>query len=540
MFDYNHLAKNHILRDKYEIRHLLGQGGMGAVYLARDLDFDDYWVAVKENFMQTGPIVDRAASQRQFRQEANILRQLKHTNLPQVTAQFVVGDRQYMVMDFIEGQNLQEKIKSQSRPLPEIEALEIIIQICEALIYLHRQKPPVIHRDIKPQNIKVTPAGKAVLVDFGLVKVGGASHLTQQGASGFVTPGFSPPEQYSGRTTPPSDIYALGATLYTILAGRRPPSSTSILSGMALYMPPRVLNPTISEWVSRAISHAMKLSVPERPKSIAIWQAQLQAILQSLSGQTTPTISSSDQTQLATQQTQVAHPFLREAQTQPQIIEPLANTRIWKKDGKEMIRIPTGDFLYGGQFSYGYKETRNLPQYWIDKTPVTNTEYARFVKETGYQAPNYWHQSILLQETANHPVTYVSWLDAQAYTKWANKRLPSEMEWEKAAGGTEGRDYPWGNQPPTLKLANFAEKVGTTTPVGFFSPQGDSPYGLFDCAGNVREWCQDWYDDEQKTKVLRGGSWDSVERFLLINYRHFNYPHYRYDDIGFRCVVSSE
>ncbi len=233
MSKYESLEKRTILENRYRIRRLLSQGGMGAVYLAVDTRFKTP-VAIKENFVQTGPGLDREASKRQFEAEATVLNGLHHPNLPRVTDLFIAGERQYLVMDFIEGPDLWAKIESQGQPLAEREALEIIIQVCQALIYLHQQEPPVLHRDIKPQNIKVTPEGRVVLVDFGLAKVGGPDVKTHLGARGW-TDGFSPPEQYMGsqRTTPASDIYALGATLYALLTGvEKPPASTGLTTGI--------------------------------------------------------------------------------------------------------------------------------------------------------------------------------------------------------------------------------------------------------------------------------------------------------------------
>ncbi len=235
-----------------------------------------------------------------------------------------------------------------------------------------------------------------------------------------------------------------------------------------------------------------------------------------------------------------------------------------------MIRIPVGEFLYGDD-----KKKKSLPEYWIDKTPVTNAEYAHFVEATDRHRPpdktvtqtkqvektrekkkwlglsfgpeKYYEKEtykekvtwkVWIKDRLDHPVVNVTWADATAYAEWAGKRLPTEAEWEKAARGSDGRKYPWGNQAPTSRWANYDKQVNDTTPVGHYSPQGDSPYDLVDCTGNVWEWCEDWYDSKKNHKVLRGGSWYVNFRNLPVPYRNHLNPVIRYLDNGFRCAVS--
>jgi formylglycine-generating enzyme required for sulfatase activity len=190
----------------------------------------------------------------------------------------------------------------------------------------------------------------------------------------------------------------------------------------------------------------------------------------------------------------------------PAAVESSDDTLIWEKDGKEMVRVPAGEFLYGDD-----KQKMSQPEFWIDKTPVTNGEFAHFVQAAGYKTTaeqkgsgyaytgSEWKETkgadwrhpggpkTDIQSKADHPVVQVSWEDAVAYAKWAGKRLPTEQEWEKAARGTDGRAYPWGEQEPTRELCNFGENEKDTTPVGKYSPQGGSPYGCVDMAGNVWE-----------------------------------------------------
>jgi len=272
----------YILNQRYRIVSLLGQGGMGAVYRAWDLNLKKP-VAIKEN-LDSSP-----AAQKQFIHEAQILSRLSHPNLPRVTDYFSIPDKgQYLVMDFIEGEDLQSMIERLS-VIPEPDALKWTTQVCEALSYLHHQTPPIIHRDIKPANIKINPEGNAVLVDFGIAKVFDSTLMTTAGAKA-VTPGFSPPEQYgSAPTDARSDIYALGATLYYLLTGQVPPESVHRVTGTESMPEPRFFNPGINPAVNDAIMRAMQVSSDQRFQNIDAFQSILQAQLQAEEEQYQPT-----------------------------------------------------------------------------------------------------------------------------------------------------------------------------------------------------------------------------------------------------------
>ncbi|HUS84527.1 MAG TPA: protein kinase, partial [Anaerolineales bacterium] len=248
------LQLNDTLHERYRIQGQLGAGGMGTVYLAHDLTLD-IKVAVKEN-LNPGP-----ESERQFRREARLLATLRHPNLPRVTDHFILEDRQYLVMDFVEGVDLHTQVAKQP-PTPD-EVLTWAESICGALSYLHTREPPIIHRDIKPANLKLHPGGNIVLVDFGLAKVFDQSQTTT-GARG-LTPGFSPPEQYGGqRTDSRSDQYSLAATLYSLLTNQRPADSVQRMLGKEILKPIRNLNPAVSEHVEAALERALALKQEDR------------------------------------------------------------------------------------------------------------------------------------------------------------------------------------------------------------------------------------------------------------------------------------
>ncbi len=199
----------------------------------------------------------------------------------------------------------------------------------------------------------------------------------------------------------------------------------------------------------------------------------------------------------------------------------------------------------------------NLPEYYIGKYPVTNTEYRAFVRDAGYTSPQHWDEGEPPPEKGDHPVVNVSWRDAKAYCRWLSEktgktyRLPTEAEWEKAARGTDGKTYPWGDEFDPAKCNTKESGLGNTTPVGQYSPQGDSAYGCADMAGNVWEWCntllkaypydpKDGREDETASghRVLRGGSWYSEGYAGRASARHDYSPGVKLNDWGFRVVLS--
>ncbi|HET7011939.1 MAG TPA: protein kinase [Anaerolineales bacterium] len=264
------LKPGSVLWHRYRIESVLGQGGMGAVCRAIDINLG-VAVAVKENLFTTDEFA------RQFKREATILASLRHPNLPRVTDHFVIpGEGQYLVMDFVAGEDLRQRLE-RSGPVPENEGLPWFLEICDALAYLHTRVPPILHRDIKPGNIKLTPDGKAMLVDFGLAKVVEDAGNTTTGAKA-MTPGFSPPEQYgSGRTDPRTDIYSLGATMYASFTARIPEDALERAMGREHLTPLRERNPEISSGLARAIEKALEVRPDERYQTVVAFAAALRA-----------------------------------------------------------------------------------------------------------------------------------------------------------------------------------------------------------------------------------------------------------------------
>lgn len=239
-----------------------------------------------------------------------------------------------------------------------------------------------------------------------------------------------------------------------------------------------------------------------------------------------------------------------------------------KSAPEDMVKVPNGEFVIGSNqvdkeakaVQYGDKRpwyanerperTEKVKEFYIDKFEVTNRNYKEFVDETKRPAPPHWVNGGFPEQMADHPVVLVTWQEAQDYCHWKGKRLPTEAEWEKAARGADGRQFPWGNDFD-LKKVNTLGEYGGTLPVGTLK-DGASPYGAMDMAGNAQEWTADWYkaypgndfnDKEygETLKVVRGGGWGGMGHYSLSVYvrapfRNAAPPEGRFDDVGFRCA----
>ncbi len=616
--------------------------------------------AVKEN-LDSSP-----QAQQQFEREAKILANLNHPNLARVTDYFFVpGQGQYLVMDYVEGEDLQEMLDQAGGPLAEAQVFPWVNQVCDALEYLHTQQPPVIHRDIKPANIRITPGGKAVLVDFSIAKIYDPNLKTTQGARA-VTPGYSPQEQYGqGHTDVRSDIYALGATLYALLTGQIPVES--IQRNLNVTFPTvRALNPAVSAATERAILQAMEMLPANRYQNVhqlklallgsgptfhvmnqqvvagatgarktlpqtEVWPADIRKLL--LLGvvvlalgvggalivwyfrthggghggtpiaQATLTNAATSEPQRSPTATSTLRPTHTIAPTDtPQPETPPGLTQVSPVDGMAMVYIPAGEFLMGSTLAdiQQMKEicpkcpdnyfSDQLPQhkvyldaYWIDLTEVTNDQFADFLSHTGYRTTAEQKGSSYVMArgfsdfqyiqgadwispagpgsniigNGKAAVTQVSWDDAAAYCQWAERRLPTEAEWEKAARGTDGRFFPWGNQVPDDQLLSFNYNALGPVVVGNYSA-GASPYGLLDMAGNVWEWVSDFYSETYYQvspdhnpqgpnrgdgHTFRGGSWASELNtgmvFVTTTFRLWNKPFIRSNVLGIRCAMDA-
>jgi len=197
------------------------------------------------------------------------------------------------------------------------------------------------------------------------------------------------------------------------------------------------------------------------------------------------------------------------------------------KDGRLMVKVPAGDFLFGED-----REKTDANEFFIDLYPVTNAEYKEFVEASGHAQPQHWRKGTWPEGKENHPVVEVNWESAFAYAQWAGKRLPTSAEWEKAARGIDGRTWPWGDEFDIDKCNVLS---GDTTPVGSYSPMGDSPYGCQDMAGNVWEWIGGGKPSQLRAP-LRGGDWlDGPEEAQTYHIR-MHTPRRKNPFVGFRCA----
>ena len=617
-----------LLQNRYRIIRQIGGGGQALVYLAEDTNLGDLR-AIKE--LTPDPNAspqERQAAYDQFQREARILTELNHRNLARVWDHFRVGGNAYLVMDYIEGQTLQEIVDQTPGFLPEAAVQRWAGQLCDVLDYLHRQQPPIIFRDLKPSNVMLDRTDTVKLIDFGIVRFFKPGKTTDTLRMG--TMGYAPPEQYEGQgqTDARSDIYSLGATLHHLLTKRDPTQHPPFSFNTA---PPRSLNPAVSAHVEAAITKALAYdrahrfqSAQEMKRALMVavsapaptatiprpaarpwielrWPllalaASLIVLVWFLVGRgepgppLTPTVAPGVvlATNTATpppgltasptatpMPTPTVAPTLTPEPPTPTKALPTAVTgeeRIWEKDGSVMVHVPAGEFLMGSKDDPDAdadeypQHTVYVSEFWIDKTEVTNEQYGRCVTAGDCQASSYADNEDF--NGVDQPVVGVSWYDAEDYCEWAGKRLPTEAEWEKAARGTDGRRYPWGDDFD-CRRGNFDDETEIhsyvipggkgcdgyvrTAPVGSFA-SGASLYGVLDMAGNVWEWCEDWYDEDYYASspqrdpqgpssgsypVVRGGSWYGNERSMRAAFRYWFVPGLRDFNFGFRCVSQS-
>src|SRR2546423_5362358 len=260
---------------RYVINKVLGQGGMGAALLATDKRLDNKAVVIKELVSDNSDPVKFKEDERNFKQEVVTLAHLDHPLIPNVTDNFEESSRYFMVQEYVEGENLEDRLDRTGQPMKERETLNYASQVLDVLEYLAQQTPPIVHRDIKPANIIIGEKDKrAHLVDFGIARADVARNAQRKQTSALGTPGYAPPEQYQGNADPRSDLYALGATLHHLLTNRDPRNHPPFT-----YPPARTLNPQLSPDIERVLTRALNNDINQRYQSAAAMKRDIDDIL---------------------------------------------------------------------------------------------------------------------------------------------------------------------------------------------------------------------------------------------------------------------
>lgn len=249
------LKPNMVLQSRYKITKLIGQGGMGAIYIADDTRFSNRVCVIKEMLDHFTDEEQRRIATTNFMREADMLSNMHHEGIPEVYDRFSEGNRHYLVMEYIQGIDLEQRIDQADEPFDEKSVLNWAIQICDILSYLHNQKPPIVYRDMKPANLILTKAGKIYMVDFGIARF---FNPVKKGTM-VGTQGYAPPEQYRGLMEPRSDLYALGATMHHLLTGRDPQEEPPFS-----FPKVRELNSVISISTEKIIEKALERDVSDR------------------------------------------------------------------------------------------------------------------------------------------------------------------------------------------------------------------------------------------------------------------------------------
>ncbi len=528
-----------ILLGKYRIDRFIGAGAFAEVYQATHLRLNAVY-ALKVlrrdesglGSSEYGRWVER------FRQEARLGAALKSAHIVPVYDYEEEYDLLILRMDYLPGGSLADRLarlKAEDKLMPGKEALRIAVEVAQGLAAMHDKD--VVHRDVKPSNILFAADGRALVADLGLAQVpGGASmrSVLSQAAPHPGTPAYMSPEQVRSNEhlTSASDVYALGAVLFEMLTGR-------VYKSQRPGMTVDKLRPGTPSWVVDVLQRMLARDPGQRP-----WNgAEVAEALRTGAEE-------------ASRREEARHHGAEEAK---QSAVPQRNrTPVWQQIGIDLVTIPAGEFLMGSDsrldgWAFGREKPQHrvlLPVYQLARTPVTNRQYKAYVDASGAEAPSYWRGGQIPAGKEDHPVVYISWLEALDFCKWVGLRLPTEAEWEKAARGTDGRLYPWGSELPDEKRCNSGNHERGTTPVGKY-PAGASPYGLLDMVGSVWQWTSSLErsypyraDDGRENlqvdgrRVLRGGTWRLGPKLVRVAHRGSGIPGRRDFARGFRCARS--
>jgi eukaryotic-like serine/threonine-protein kinase len=541
---------------KYRLDKFLG-GGMSHVFLATDTVIGRP-VAVK---ILTPAGAADADTKARFLREAQLAGGLSHVNVMSV---YDFGEDQgapFMVMEYLRGEDLRSAIKN-GRAGDLLNILKMASQIARGLGYIHSQR--IIHRDIKPENIHVGEDGNLKLMDFGIAKTKDLN-LTQAGYT-MGTPYYMSPEQVLGKdVTHLVDIYSFGILFYEMLLGSTPIRAETVEQLFyAILNVPIDLDPLaragVPERIRTIIGRCVAKNPQERPQDFDEVRREIEAAIADIERPPAPAVEpppppppkSSARWLIPAAAGAVVlivvayFAFRPREQAAPAPQKPAPPAAVLSTPTGEMVLVPAGQFLAGKD-----KAPASLPDYYIDKTKVTTAAYGRFCREKGRPLP-----AGFPEDKPGLPAVSITFTDAQAFCGWAGKRLPTGLEWEKAARGTDGRAYPWGDQRDPQR-ANVADNPSLSehvlAPVQSFT-NGASPYGALQMAGNAFEFTdamrppspgaisafsklltppptaeEPWYE-------MRGGAYD-IPLVENVTWEWGNVPaRYKAPDIGFRCA----
>jgi formylglycine-generating enzyme required for sulfatase activity len=375
-------------------------------------------------------------------------------------------------------------------------------------------------------------------------------------------------------------VYALGVVFYELVTGRKPFLADTPMETLFKHVSEPLPSPSqfvsgLPEGVELALTRALAKKPEDRYANMGAFAEELE-MLAFDSSQRTVTTGRNVSEQVPPRRSE---PVDRVTDTEATVLQPEARgqTKERTRENKRIIslgkdiqmtfvRVPAGPFNMGTLDSKCDSDEQpqhevHLDEYWMGKTPVTNIQYSAFIKAMEWSVPSHWKKGRIPEGKEEDPIVFVTWKDAVGFCAWLSKIsgekvcLPTEAEWEKAARGTDGREYPWGNRKPDDDLCNYNHaENGETTPAAFYSPNGDSPYGCADMAGNAWEWTADWYDDKYynrspehnpqgpekgKERVIRGGSWTDYDYYVRCASRDSDKPSSSFGDIGFRCALDA-
>lgn len=573
-------ASNDILLNKYRVIALIGEGAFGQVYRVEHLalQVERALKVLRQDAPGLGSSEFERYRQR-FELEARLGALIDDAHVVRVHNLETAGPLLALEMELCPGGSLLDRIgaaRKNRQPIPIEQVVELGIQAAQGLAALHALG--IVHRDVKPSNLLLGAGDRLKVGDLGLVQTSQSIDLrTLQGSLGFDHPGdsyYMPPEQRPGQKMAlraNADIYALGGVLFELLTGQvyylRKPGTRA--SSLRRDVPP---------WLDALVARMLSEDASARP-----WDGD------------------------------EAAQALREGLAQ----QPPARLILSTPIQLELLRVPAGIFRMGSdQTSLPAAPANEQPQhavwlseFYIGRFPVTNAQFGAFIEAGGYdlqkhgdcwsEAGKQWRASSwqpqanitnepnrkffldwLAKRPAelrslpffwedarfnapNQPIVGITWYEAEAFCNWLSQctrrhfRLPTEAEREKAARGSDGRIYPWGDVWQADRCNTSEHNLKSTTPVGVFSPRGDSPFDCADMAGNTFDWCLDWFSEGEyqrrvgaggeihdpagpasgKVRSVRGGSWSNDNAFARTAHREWNYPFFFYDLVGFRLVL---